>query len=135
MAKNASSKSESSPRRGPLGRMLWLLAAGIFATLKEPAGATEGGGNALDKAIESLSLLKTDRTFRHFVITRALLLSTALSMPYYVVLANEQTDASLTGLGLLFVASGLGGAISAPIWGRRRADFGSGRGGFWRPPA
>lgn len=97
---------------------LWLFASMIFAGLKEQPGATKGGGSAFRKAVESLSLLTTDKIFRHFVITRALLLSTALSMPYYVVLANERTEASLTGLGLLFVAGGLGEAISAPIWGK-----------------
>lgn len=98
--------------------ILWILAALVFATLRESPGATEGGGNAFRQAFESTRLLVEDKQFRHFVITRALLLSTALSLPYYAALANENTGASASGLGLMFVASGLGGTISAPIWGK-----------------
>lgn len=97
---------------------LWLLAALVFVTLREPSGATSGGGNALKEAVRSLSLLRTDRGFRHFVATRALLLSTALAMPFYVVLAREETGSDTAGLGILIIAAGLASAVSAPVWGR-----------------
>ncbi len=98
--------------------LLWLVAAGLFAGLRERPGATEGGGNAFAEAVKSLSLLRTDVLFRHFVTTRALLLSTALSMPFYVLLAREQTGSGIGALGLLLIASGLAGSLSAPVWGR-----------------
>jgi predicted MFS family arabinose efflux permease len=97
--------------------LLWILGALVFATLREQPGATEGGANALTEALHSLGLLRRDADFRHFVITRTLLLSTALSLPYYVLLAqNQATHAG--GLGVLMVASGLAASISAPVWGR-----------------
>lgn len=110
----------------PLAGILWLFAAGVYATLKEQPGATEGGGNAATRAFESISLLKTDRQFRHFVITRALLLSTALSQPFYVVLARETTNSSLGSFGLLIIAGGIGGSVSSAVWGRL-ADISSRR--------
>jgi hypothetical protein len=97
--------------------LLWLLAALIFAALRERPGATEGGASALGEALASLDLLRREPDFRHFLITRGLLLSTALSMPYYVVLAQGLGQGG-AGLGMLMVASGLAASISAPIWGR-----------------
>jgi MFS family permease len=97
---------------------LWLVATAVFASIREEPGATRGGGNALTAALQSLALLKTDSDFRHYVIARSLLLSTALALPFYVLLA-QQNSAGITGLGLLIVASGLAAGLSAPVWGRK----------------
>jgi len=95
----------------------WLLAVAVFATIVEAPGATEGGGNALVAALQSLSLLRTDVGLRRFVVARALLLSVALAPPFYVLLA-QQRSGGVTGLGLLVIASGLASSLSAPLWGR-----------------
>lgn len=97
---------------------LWLLGAALFASLNEQRGATEGGGNALDTALSSVRLLATDSQLRRFIATRALFLSTALSVPFYAVLASERTAGELSGLGLLVIASGLASTLSSPFWGR-----------------
>lgn len=98
---------------------LWLLGALVFAGLPEMRGATSGGGNAIDEALKHLGMLRTDRQLREFLLTRVLLLSTALSAPYYVVLAQEQAgEQGLATLGALIIASGIASAISAPFWGR-----------------
>jgi hypothetical protein len=98
--------------------VMWFAAGGIFAAVKEVPGATEGGGNAVSEAIRSLGLMKNDPLFRHFVITRSLLMSTALAMPFYVMLAQRETDGNLGSLGLMLIATGLAGGLSAPVWGR-----------------
>lgn len=98
--------------------VLWLAGALIFSLVREPHGATEGGANAISAALGSLGLLRSDREFRRFIITRALLLSTALSSPFYVLLAKEYGLEDVADLGLFIVASGLAGALSAPFWGR-----------------
>jgi hypothetical protein len=97
---------------------VWWLSALAFAGLREEPGATEGGGNAVSEALRSLSLLWTDRDFGHFVLTRALLMSTALALPFYVLLAEGATSGSFVTLGLMILATGLASALSAPIWGR-----------------
>ncbi len=96
----------------------WWIAAALFSRLREDAGATEGGGNAVTEAMQSMRLLWTDRAFGHFVVTRALLMSTALALPFYVLLAEDATSGDLGTLGLLILASGLASAVSAPVWGR-----------------
>jgi len=101
-----------------LAALLWFAAAGTFVLLREEPGATEGGGNAIDEALRSLGLLASDRAFRHFVVTRALLLSTALSLPFYVLLAREHAGGGLGALGAMLIAAGLAGSVSAPLWGR-----------------
>lgn len=98
--------------------LLWLFAAAAYATLREAPGATSGGGNAGVEALRSLRLLRDDTQFRHFVLTRALLLSTALTAPYLVMLAGRQASGALAGLAIMIVADGLAAWLSAPAWGR-----------------
>lgn len=99
------------------GGLLWLFGAACFAAIKEQPGATSGGGNALQVAIQQLSLLVDDKPFRQFVTARALLLAIALAPPFYVLLARQTAEADLKGLGLLIVANGLAASLSAPFWG------------------
>lgn len=99
------------------GGVFWILASLVFATIQEQPGATEGGGNAFSIAIQQIKILKTDAAFRSFVIARGLLLSIALAPPFYVLIAQSNSDGSLLGLGALFIANGLAGSLSAPFWG------------------
>ncbi|WP_455209927.1 MFS transporter [Kaarinaea lacus] len=101
-----------------IGAGLWVFALVFFAAIREQPGATEGGGNALTTALHSLGRLKTDAALRQFVIARALLLSIALAPPFYVLLAQQQTQGGLAGLGMLIIASGLASSLSAPVWGK-----------------
>ena len=103
---------------------LWVVAAALYSRIIEWPGATEGGGNALAEAVGMLALLRDDRPFRDFVIARALLLCSALSAPYYVILARRH-DAGIAGqLGFFIIAGGLASSLSAPFWGRM-ADWSS----------
>lgn len=95
----------------------WLAAAAIFALIREQPGATEGGGNALTVALKQFRLLHTDSALRRYIIARTLLLSVALAPPFYVLVAQQATDAGLFGLGALIVANGLASSVSAPFWG------------------
>ncbi|MBW4933960.1 MFS transporter [Marinobacter sp. F4206] len=95
---------------------LWIIAGLLFAGVEEYGGETSGGGNALSDALKSLSLLRDDAPFRHFVITRALLLCSALASPYFVVLAQQEADAGWM-LGIFLLASSLASSLSASFWG------------------
>jgi len=97
---------------------LWMLGAFLYAGIREQPGATEGGGNAGREALASLSILVSDAPFRRFVITRALLVSTALLVPFYAALAREETDGGIGGLGALLVAAGIASTVSSGFWGR-----------------
>lgn len=99
------------------GGLLWLLAALSFSLIIEQPGATEGGGNALQVAIQHLRLLQDDGQFRHYIIARTLLLSVALAPPFYVLVAQSQSTAGLLGLGALIIANGLATSIASPFWG------------------
>jgi MFS family permease len=98
--------------------LLWLAGAASFAGLEETPGATEGGGNAIDEALQQLRLIREDPQLRRFLLCRTLLISTALVAPFYVLLAQAGTEGSVAGLGLLIVAAGLADALSASVWGR-----------------
>lgn len=99
-----------------LAAVLWVIAGFLFANVEEYAGETGGGANAMTEAIRSLSLLRDDAPFRHFVITRALLLCSALASPYFVVLAQRESDIGWM-LGVFLLASSLASSLSASFWG------------------
>ncbi len=98
--------------------LLWGLAALTFSLAKEFPGATEGGDNALREAFDRLFILIEDRPFRHFVITRSLLLCSALAAPYFVALGQTNLGGETRVLGLFVIASGVASLVSAPVWGR-----------------
>lgn len=101
-----------------IAALLWLLGATSYAMIREFPGATEGGGNAAAEALQRLALLRTDRAFRQFVIARSLLLCSALSAPFFILLAHANTNGALAALGMFVIADGVAGLVSAPFWGR-----------------
>ena len=96
---------------------LWLVAAVLYSNVGEFAGETGGGRNALE-ALARLRLLATDKPFRRFVMTRALLMCSALSAPYSVALAQKNLGSPTYLLGAFVAAAGVAGLVSAPVWGR-----------------
>ncbi|SBT16864.1 Major Facilitator Superfamily protein [Marinomonas gallaica] len=101
-----------------LGAVLWLLSALIFSKVEETKSDTEESDFSFFDSLKQLALLKTDKSFRHFVITRACFLGTALSAPYYVVLAEDRIGNSVWVLAMFMGLSGLAGLLSGPFWGR-----------------
>lgn len=97
---------------------LWILAALLYGRLAEYSGATEGGGNAIAEAFRQMKLIREDSDLRQFVIVRTLLISTALVAPFYVSLVSKQDSGEFSQLGMLLIATGAAGFVSAPIWGR-----------------
>jgi len=96
---------------------LWLIAASLYANVPEYPGATEGGRSAFE-ALGRLRLLAKDRPFRRFILTRALMMSSALSAPFYVALAHGGAGSPARQLGAFVAAAGLASLVSAPVWGR-----------------
>lgn len=97
--------------------VLWLLALASFAFIAEPAGATEGGGNAVMEALRSLRIIVDDNEFRQYLVSRILLLSVALVIPFYVLLVQQSFEGALSMLGILIIINGLAGSLSAPLLG------------------
>lgn len=97
--------------------LLWLVAAAVFSLVAEYPGETDGGRSIL-QALAKLKLLVTDKPFRRFVMTRALLMCSALSAPFYVALAQGHRGSSAAVLGSFVAAAGLASLLSAPFWGR-----------------
>lgn len=101
---------------------LWGMAALIFSTLREEAGATEGGGNAFKAFLKNITLLKSDAQLRRFITVRGLLTATALAPPFMIALTAEASQSSAQdafgGLGLLVIASSGAAIASSYVWGR-----------------
>ena len=102
----------------------WLTSAALFTTLPEQPGSTEGGGNPLNVAVESFQRLHEDAPLRRFILTRALLTSTALAPPFILALAGSggsegsASASGLGGLGAFVIASAAASVLSTYVWGR-----------------
>lgn len=102
-----------------LGASTWALASVVFTGIEEPEAEVQDREHASLR--EVWKLVRGDRELQRFLIVRSLMLVTALSTPFIVVLASKQ-GANLTGLGAFVIASGgaslLGGRISG-LWSDR----------------
>jgi Na+/melibiose symporter-like transporter len=96
----------------------WITAAMLFSTLMENPGATEGGANPINVVKNNLHFLVSDRELRFYILTRALLVSTALAPPFMLALNSESLSDSISGLGWLLLASSCASLVSSYIWGR-----------------
>lgn len=97
----------------------WALNAICAARIVEEPGAVEGGENAWSSIKLGLRLLRDDRDFLHFNLSRSLLLASALALPYVALLGQQQSGTELGGLGVLIVVSGIAGMLASPFWGKR----------------
>ncbi|MBD3220945.1 MFS transporter [bacterium] len=98
--------------------LTWVVASALVLSLREQPGETDGGADGWREAWSRLDLLRREPAFRRFVLTRSLLLCSALTAPFYVVLAREQGGGAISLLGSFLVAGGLASSLSAPVWGR-----------------
>lgn len=101
-----------------LGGLCWLLAAFVFGSIREEPGATEGGIDGLAAVIAQLGLLRSNAPLRRLIVTRALLLSSALAPPFYIALSGDSTVSGLGTLGPFMIASASASLVSAYVWGR-----------------
>lgn len=97
--------------------LLWLLAAVVYAGIREPLPEDEPDPSSGWLA-ESWGLVRRDAAFRRFVLVRTLLLVTALSPPFVVAVAAAEGDGGLGGLGPFVIAQGLAGLIGGRWFGR-----------------
>ena len=102
--------------------VMWIIGLGSFKLIIEPAGATEGGGNAFIEAIKNLGIIFDDKAFRQYLISRVLLVSIALVIPFFVIIAQQELDGALKTLGVLIILNGLANTVSAPLIGKFADD-------------
>ena len=112
------------PGRSVVAGLLLLATAGwginiIFcAMLIEPESEIETATKEKSSLIRAWELLTADKQFFHFNISRSLLLSSALSLPYIAILGRTHSGANLGGLGILVLISGVATMLASPFWGR-----------------
>lgn len=98
---------------------MWLLAAFFYAKIKEFPTKIETKEIEKSTPISNFKVLNTNKQFRKFIVARTLLLCTALSSPFYILLAHNYIGKEAYLLGLFIIARGLASAISSPIWGKQ----------------
>ncbi|MCC5806047.1 MAG: hypothetical protein JJU00_06925 [Opitutales bacterium] len=100
-----------------IAAVLWVAGAGLFTAIREFPGETDGGKSGLREAFGQITLLRDDKPFRRFVIVRSLLLCSALTAPFFIVLSRETHGDSMRMLALFILANGIASSLSAPLWG------------------
>ncbi|MBQ1204156.1 MAG: MFS transporter, partial [Loktanella sp.] len=94
-----------------LASACWLAAAAMFMRLDEhPSDPSE-----TDLKRASFGLLRQEPQLRRFILTRSMLIGTALAPPYLVLLDSAS---GIGELGALVLASALASLVSSYIWGR-----------------
>ncbi len=101
-----------------LGGACWLLAGFVFGMVREEPGATTGGIDGLAAVVGQLGLLRSDAQLRRLIVTRTLLLSSALAPPFYIALSGDSTASGLGTLGPFMVAAAAASLTSTYVWGR-----------------
>ena len=97
--------------------LTWVVAAAVFARIVEEPHLDDAEA-ASRTSIGALTLLRDDAPFRRFVVARTLLLVSALSPPFVVVLAVEVGSPGLMGLGPFVIGSGIAALVGGRAWGR-----------------
>lgn len=106
--------------------LAWLVSYALFSKITEPASPPKNAEISLKAIVgDVLQLVRDDRPFRNFVLVRSLMLASALSPSFLVVLSQEaaSTDAtslsaaSLGGLGAFVLAGGLASLMAGRVSG------------------
>ena len=97
---------------------MWLLSAFFYTQVEEPKGEVEEKDLSFKDSLKKLKLLKKNKHFRDFIIARSLLLCSALSAPFYVLLAQKNIGNDSYLLGVFILVNGIASIVSAPIWGK-----------------
>lgn len=95
---------------------LWWGAALVYSRVNEPATPPAAGPDEFGLATIVASL--ADPGFRHFVITRTLLIATALIPPWLTVVAQRSGAGDFSLLAAFVLADGSAAMLAAPLWGR-----------------
>ena len=101
-----------------IGAVTWIIAAAVFRHIDEPV-PEDASHQGLDKSWwkDTWQLYTEDARFRNFVNVRALLLVSALSTSFIVVLSQSVGSQTLSGLGGFVLASGLASLVGGRVSG------------------
>lgn len=97
---------------------LWIMASLSFIKLHEEDSEIERRSNPFEMLRKSCLAVKSDKQLVLFIITRALLLGTALAPPFIVASIYDNRLAEINHLGYMLLASSIAGLISSYTWGR-----------------
>lgn len=101
-----------------IGAATWFLAAAVFRSIEEPV-PENSGQKGINRSWwkDTWQLYTQDARFRAFVNVRALLLVSALSTSFIVVLSQNIGSHALSGLGGFVLASGLASLVGGRVSG------------------
>lgn len=101
-----------------IGAATWFLAAAVFRSIEEPVPESSGQ-KGINRSWwkDTWQLYAQDARFRGFVNVRALLLVSALSTSFIVVLSQNIGSQALSGLGGFVLASGLASLVGGRVSG------------------
>lgn len=99
-----------------LGAVAWFVATLVFNRVDEPTPDDTPRGPSASWWSDTWALFTEDTRFRRFVIVRSLMVVSALSTSFVVVLSQE-IGHDITGLGLFVIASALASLVGGQVSG------------------
>ena len=96
---------------------LWLVAALLFAAIREPESEPADERGMLDEARAGMSAFGSYAGLRTFAIARGLLLAVELAVPFLVVFGRDQLGAGEV-LAIVVLSIGVANLLSNYAWGR-----------------
>lgn len=96
--------------------ILWFIALINYSGVHEPKGEIDSHPISIKNSFHRFNLLKTDSTLRKFIIARSMLLTSALTAPFYIILAQNYSETTIN-LGSFVLATGIASVIVTSFWG------------------
>ncbi|MFC4351238.1 MFS transporter [Fodinicurvata halophila] len=98
--------------------LLWMVAACLFAAIREVPGEQQGGRNAIEEAGKGMTLVRQVNGYRKYLSARAALTSVEVAMPLFVLHAYQRVSEGMSALAVFIVSVGLASILSSPFWGK-----------------
>lgn len=96
--------------------LLWMVSLFFFSHIDEPESEVENANKASVK--DMIEILRKDNLLQQFIFTRSLLLCSALTIPFYVILAQEAYASVSELLAYVLIATSVASIIGGPLLGR-----------------
>ena len=95
-----------------------LIGVGGFYLIREPKGEPAPRDPLKNYFSDIFAILRKNREFRIFLLTRVLAGFHIMVIPYYVVFFKKVAGAPESFIGVFLIARVLGGAVSNLVWGK-----------------
>lgn len=101
-----------------LATLAIALGVGAFSLVNEPAGAATASVTFRDQVRAARILIRTNHTYRQFLLTRVVVAVSDIASPFYAIYATRVLGIPIETIGIYIGISTVAGLIANPLWSR-----------------